>query len=266
MKKSLRVFMLASAVTLGSLSCVSSYYSYNTIEVQAASLDDITGGGETSSDSASSSKSSSSSKKASSSSFINDLNDAADMSQSTESAKKAKDTMKPFFTSATQILAYFVILALALRIVADICYLEVPITRGLLGGGAQGTAGGGQSSGGFGGSGFGNSGFGGGGFGDSGFGGGGFGGSSMGGGAQQGSGSGRQLVSDAALNAVAAGKQPGPDGKPQSALKAYMKSMVVVLVLVPILLVLNMTGVLGEVGFYLGDIITSALRSLIGAF
>ena len=256
MKKSLRVFMLASAVTLGSLSCVSSYYSYNTIEVQAASLDDITGGGETSSDSASSSNKSSSSKKASSSSFINDLNDAADMSQSTESAKKAKDTMKPFFTSATQILAYFVILALALRIVADICYLEVPLTRGLLGGGAQGTAGGGQSSGGFGGSGFGNSGFGGGGFGDS----------SMGGGAQQGSGSGRQFVSDAALNAVAAGKQPGPDGKPQSALKAYVKSMVVVLVLVPILLVLNMTGVLGEVGFYLGDIITSALRSLIGAF
>jgi hypothetical protein len=71
-----------------------------------------------------------------------------------------------------------------------------------------------------------------------------------------------QWVSSAALNAVAAESQPGPDGKPQSALKYYAKDMAVTLVLVPILLTLAITGALSDLGFLLGDVIAKGIASI----
>ena len=73
-----------------------------------------------------------------------------------------------------------------------------------------------------------------------------------------------QWVSSAALNAVAAEQMPGPDGKPQSALKAYAKDMMVVLIITPILLTLAITGVLTNLGFLIGDVIAKGITSISG--
>ena len=71
-----------------------------------------------------------------------------------------------------------------------------------------------------------------------------------------------QWVSTTALNAAAAEQVVGPDGKPMSPLKTYAKDMVVVLVITPILLTLAITGVLTDLGFLIGKLLTDAIANI----
>lgn len=72
---------------------------------------------------------------------------------------------------------------------------------------------------------------------------------------------GRQWVSESAIQAIMASQQPGPNGKPQNVYVVYGKSMVVPLVLVPVMLVLLLSGALTQVGFYAGDMLSGAIKS-----
>jgi hypothetical protein len=83
----------------------------------------------------------------------------------------------------------------------------------------------------------------------------------MGGGASPATGR-TQWVSEAALNAVAAGKSVDQNNKAVSPLKAYTKDMIPTLVITPILLVLAITGVLTDLGFLLGDVIANAIGGI----
>jgi hypothetical protein len=72
---------------------------------------------------------------------------------------------------------------------------------------------------------------------------------------------GSQWVSETAIAAVMAGNQVGPNGKPNNPFIFYLKGMVVPLVLIPVMLVLLLSGVLTQVGFYIGDLITNVISS-----
>lgn len=179
----------------------------------------------------------------------------------------------------TQIIAYALTIMLTLRTLIDLTYIAIPFTRGFLANGFGGSAqaGGGAGNMGRGGMGIGMGSYGGGygGMGMSSYGGGyggGYGGSRMGGAAgnpgmanQQGTMTGRiQWVSDAALNAVAAGTSVDQNGKAVSPFKQYAKDMTVTLVAVPILLVLALTGAMTDLGFVIGKAIAAALGKLGG--
>ena len=71
-----------------------------------------------------------------------------------------------------------------------------------------------------------------------------------------------QLISNAALNAVAGETMVGPDGKPVSPFRIYIKDMVVVLVITPILLTLAVTGALTTLGSQLGALLVESIRSI----
>ena len=71
-----------------------------------------------------------------------------------------------------------------------------------------------------------------------------------------------QLISSAALDAVAAESTPGMDNKPDSALKVYAKKKAVELVLTPILLVLAISGALVDLGFLIGDLLVDGISQI----
>lgn len=71
-----------------------------------------------------------------------------------------------------------------------------------------------------------------------------------------------QWVSNAALNAVAAESTVGPDGKSVNAFKPYMKSMIVLLIIVPVLLTLATTGALTDLGFLIGKAVAASVGKL----
>jgi len=75
-----------------------------------------------------------------------------------------------------------------------------------------------------------------------------------------------QWVSNAALNAVATESTVGPDGKANGPFKTYIKDMVVVLVLTPVLLVLAFTGVLADLGFVIGMGLETIIRAWTAKF
>lgn len=177
----------------------------------------------------------------------------------------------------TQIIAYALTIMLTLRTLIDLTYIAIPFTRGFLANGFGGSAqAGGGAAGNMARGGMGMSRYGGGygGMGMSSYGGGygGYGGNRMGGMAgnpgmanQQGTMTGRiQWVSDAALNAVAAGTSVDQNGKAVSPFKQYAKDMAVTLVAVPILLVLALTGAMTDLGFVIGKAIAAALGKLGG--
>jgi hypothetical protein len=224
--------------------------------------------------------------------FINEVKQATDLSQVSPGATKVNEGIKKIASFVVQILSYFVTAFLVVRVVVDLCYICIPFTRSFLangyGGNAQAGAGGmGMQQPGMGGMGGMGSPMGGMGMGGMGMGGGmygrgrygmgggmgmGMGGMGMGGmqGGMQGQpganpAMGRtQWVSSAALNAVAAENILGPDGKSVSPIKEYSKDMVVILILTPILLTLAITGVLTDLGFLIGDMLTTAIGSIGG--
>jgi len=65
-----------------------------------------------------------------------------------------------------------------------------------------------------------------------------------------------QIVSNAALNAVATESVLGPDGQGQSAFKTYTKDMLISLIIAPILVVLSATGAVAKIGFGIGKLIS----------
>lgn len=225
-------------------------------------------------------------------SIISALESASDLSETSEQAVKVGTGMERIAAVVIQVLSYGLTIGLVLRVVLDLIYIGVPFLRSTLANGYMGNpnaAGGQQQQQGMGGLG----GMGTGGYGAGGYGGGmgGYGGSRYGGGYGGGMGMGGmggmgmqnqmgmqtamnnqpkqgriQFISNAALNAVATENVVGPDGEANSAFKTYVKDMVVILVVTPILLTLAVTGVLHQLGFMLGDVIANGIRNIRGGF
>ena len=266
--------------------------------VHASSLDDVVNGttqesNETtvgqsneSSSNTSTSSSKSSGSYTSADEYIENTKNAADLTAvDTAGADKVNEGIRTVAAFIVRILSYFLTAFLVVRVILDLVYIALPFTRSILSNGyagnpAAGGSGMGMQQPGMGGMGMG---AGMGGMGMGGMGGmggygmrGGYGMNRMGMGGMGGMGMqqgqmgaspamGRvQWVSSAALNAVAAEQMPGPDGKPQSALKAYAKDMRVVLIITPILLTLAITGVLTNLGFLIGDAIAKGIASISG--
>ena len=266
--------------------------------VHASSLDDVVnsttqesneatvGQNNDSSSNTSNSSSQSSSSYTSADEYIENTKNAADLTTvDTAGADKVNDGIRTVAAFIVRILSYFLTAFLVVRVILDLVYIALPFTRSILSNGyagnpAAGGSGMGMQQPGMGGMGMG---AGMGGMGMGGMGGmggygmrGGYGMNRMGMGGMGGMGMqqgqmgaspamGRvQWVSSAALNAVAAEQMPGPDGKPQSALKAYAKDMMVVLIITPILLTLAITGVLTNLGFLIGDVIAKGITSISG--
>jgi len=209
--------------------------------------------------------------------YLNDLSQATSLNVDFKGTSNAQAAIKKVASIIVQVLSYFLVAFLVVRIVIDLIYIALPFTRSFLANGyggnaAAGGGGMGMQQPGMGGMGMG-AGMGGMGMGRMGMGGmGGMGMNRMGMGGMQGGMQGGQMgatpamgrvqwVSNAALNAVASESMPGPDGKPQSALKYYAKDMTVVLVITPILLTLAITGTLTNLGFLLGDLISKGITN-----
>lgn len=181
------------------------------------------------------------------------LGDSINLTADTGAISYANRTLGGVIGKLVQLISLVIIFLIPVMTVLDLLYLVSPERLGsILSGGktasAQGNSGG---MGGFGG----NSSFGGmGGFGgNSGMGGnGGMGGSSMGNG-QQG---GHCWVSNDALEALSVGK--GKYGY-------YFKAKVKELLIVPILITLNLTGIMPKIGFAIGSILVSAGEWLLKA-
>lgn len=194
--------------------------------------------------------------------LIHQLGKAADMTESSEGVAETAGKMQgviTYVTHVTQLLMYFIALGLPLSVAIDLIYIKMPFTRGVLdGGNAPARTGA-----------LGNSGFGGG------FGGGGFGGgmqaSNILGGNRfsqfqnnnpgmmdnRGNTGRLQWVSDEARRAVAIAESG--NGNP---VKIYGESMTVAVILVPILLVLMMSGTLTRFGFMLGEVIARMIGNI----
>lgn len=216
--------------------------------------------------------------------FIAGLNQAADLTGNVEGVAEVTSGIKLVASWIVQVLSYGITILLALRVVLDLAYIGLPFTRAFLANGYQGNAqagaggmpnsmmnGGmaGPMGGGMMGGPMGGGMMGGGMYGRSGM----YGRGPMGGAMGQsnmaanmnqgGSMMGRiQWVSNAALNAVAAESSVGPDGKAVSPFKNYCKDMAVVMVLVPVLLTLAVTGTLTNLGFLIGDMLVDAIASV----
>ena len=204
-------------------------------------------------------------------SFIEGLNKAADVSAEVEGVSGVTSGAKTAVAFVVQILAYCITILLALRVVLDLAFIALPFTRTFLGNGYMGNsqagAGGIPNSMGMGGMGMGGryGGRYGGGMGmgmNPGMAGGMNAGMGMGAG-QQPNVTGRiQWVSNAALNAVAGENVVGPDGKAVSPFELYVKDMVVVLIIVPILITLAVTGALTSLGFVIAQLIVDGLGKI----
>lgn len=184
------------------------------------------------------------------------LGDSINLTADTGAISYANRTLGGVIGKLVQLISFVIIFLIPVMTVLDLLYLVSPERLGsILSGGKTASAqGNGGGMGGFGG----NSSFGGmGGFGGNsgmgGFGGNsGMGGSSMGNG-QQG---GHCWVSTDALEALSVGK--GKYGY-------YLKAKVKELLIVPILITLNLTGIMPKIGFALGSILVSAGEWLLKA-
>ncbi|MEM4385399.1 MAG: hypothetical protein QXD03_02490 [Candidatus Anstonellales archaeon] len=203
--------------------------------------------------------------------FMKSLNEASNFTGGIQEASVKMSGFKKSVGFVINVIVYIIIIGLALRVVLDIGYIVLPFTRSILGSGVVPTVQGQPQQSGFGGGfgGFG-SGFG------SGFGGGFGGGFGSGYGSGFGSGYGNNmsmnntvgntskfsLVSVAAVNAVA---NDGMviDGKKKGALRIYANSVIAELILVPVLLILLLSGAISSVGYALGGLIVDALNALV---
>lgn len=176
--------------------------------------------------------------------LVDEIKDATKIDGTSAGATKINQGIKKVASFIIQILSYVLTIFLTVRVLLDLIYIAIPFSRGFLGGGAQPAGGqpgmGGQTSMGMGMNSMGMNSMGG----------------NMSGGMAGGMG-GQQgskitLVSNAAVNAT---QQPTP-------LKFYAKDMVVTLIIVPILIILAVTGVLADLGFLLGDLIAKMIGGI----
>lgn len=180
--------------------------------------------------------------------FINGLNEAADMaSADIEGVKEVTSEIKVAAAYAVQIISYAITVFLAVSVALDLAYIGLPFIRGFLVSGYEGNKG--YTDYGVGNIGTGQ------GLGRS---------IGIGQGQQQQISTGRkiQLVSDAAIQAVAAGSTLGADGKTMSPLRVYIKSMVLVLVIIPVLITLTVTGALTNLGFMIGSLLVDTISNI----
>lgn len=204
------------------------------------------------SNSSQSNYSSSSNRQARDMDFINGMNAAADLTADIDGANEITGAVKKFAGKIIGFIFFTIPVLLTLRVALDITYIGVPFLRKTLGNGHAGSA----PAGGQGGMGGMSGGMGMGGMS------GGFGGMSGGMGAQNAGGLKVQLVSNAALNAVAAEKAQGPDAP--GPFKIYIKDMVVVLTMIPVLIVLASTGILTTVGLTIGSFLVDFISNIKG--
>jgi hypothetical protein len=194
-----------------------------------------------------------------------DIREFSDYDENPSVTTPFRSTLSKVMGTVVPILVGVISACLVFRILIDLLYIVAPFLRSKLAPGAQGAGGMVAQQGGMGMAqpgGYGGGGYGGGGYGrHGGYGGGGYGAMQQ---QQAGAQGGIQWVSQAALNAVAAGQQTGPSGKAPNEFITYIKSMVVILVIVPIMLILVISGALTNVGFYFGDMITSAIQRGVG--
>lgn len=196
----------------------------------------------------------------SNSDYLEYMKDATNLSEPSQTATKINDFTSKIASFIINVVAYFTTAFLAVKVIMDLCYIAIPFTRSILCNGYQGNV---QTNGypmgqqnGVGGTGqF---------------------GMNKGGmynnmqmqGQMQGQGqitpaSGRiQLISNEALNAVAAEAVMSPNGKPNNAMVVYAKSATKLLVLTSLLVVLAISGALTNLGFLLGEIISNGISSI----
>lgn len=191
--------------------------------------------------------------------FLGGLRDAGDMSEENDTALKAAAPLRKGVEVIIQVISYVVVVGLSLRVALDLTYIALPFSRTLLGGtveenrrGAAGAS--------YGGNGLGSGIYGGGPglYGGNGMYGGGPGASVSGPGGKM------QFVSGAAIQAVSRAATPGSDGKSPGAIRLYVKDMAVMLVGVPILLVLLLTGALTDIGFTVGELVGGVIEQILG--
>ena len=187
--------------------------------------------------------------------FIDDLTEASNLAAADiEGAEAVTSGLRYVAAWIFQIIAYAIITLLAVRIVLDLAYIALPFTRGFLGNGASA----GMQGNPYGASGYGPTGM------NQGI------GMSMGAPGRMmnapsnlgNQGSRVQLVSNAAIVAAESEGATGPNGKPMGPLKMYIKNMVVVLVLVPVLIVLAATGALTQLGLLIGNLLVGMIGQI----
>lgn len=197
-------------------------------------------------------------------SFIEGLQGSANVSADVEGVSNITSGAKTVVAFIVQVIAYLITILLALRVVIDLAFIALPFARSFMGNGYLGNpqagAGGIPNSMGMGMQSAGMNRMGG------------MGGMGMQGNMspmtspeQQPNASGRiQLVSNAALNAVAGENTVGADGKAVSPFKLYIKDMIVVMIIVPILITLAVTGALTNLGFTLAQLIVEGISKIGG--
>ncbi len=191
-------------------------------------------------------------------SFIEGLNGAADVSAEVEGVSSVTAGAKTAVAFIVQVISYLITILLALRVVVDLGFIALPFVRTFLGNGYMGNSqagaggvpnslginSGGMGMGSAGGMGMQNN-------------------MRLASPQQQPNISGRiQWVSNAALNAVAGENIVGPDGKDVSPFELYIKDMVVVLTVIPILITLAVTGALTNIGFVLAQVLVGLLTKI----
>lgn len=269
-KKSLAVFALLSVLLIAAPSKI---YATNTLDDVISQTESSVSNGSTYGNNNSTGTQSNSSSN-SNNGFMETINDAAKINDHAQDISSGTSALQKGVTKLIQYISYATVILLSLSVALDIAYIAIPFTivRNFLSGGAQGVAqqGGQQagmgmgSTGGYGMGGYGMGGYGMGGYGAGRYGGMGSMGAGMGAQGQQGQpGMGHKRVHNAALNAVAASQTPGQNGKPANPFILYAKDMVVMLVLVPVLLILLLTGTLTDVGFFLGDKLTGIINNAV---
>lgn len=252
------------------MSSVITSIAYASEQNSIPSLDEVVSGvtNNTTEETASNSKGSKVDVEGNKKSVLDMLEKSVDLSEENEQATKAGAVIEQIAGLVVQILSYVLTAGLTVRVVADLIYIGLPFTREILAKGQTGTPTGGynqyNSMNSFGGYNSGLNSFGSGysSFGSSPM-------RSMGMGMQSQPGGlikGRlQIVSKAAINAVASEDAPGPNGEHRSAFKIYSKDMIIVLVATPILLTLAMTGILAKLGFAIGKVLVGAVTKLISS-
>lgn len=165
--------------------------------------------------------------------FIAGLNEVSDLTniniKESEAITKELRTIAAFIV---QIISYFIIVMMSVRVMVDLLYITITPMRAILGNGYSGNSGQSQMVG-------------------------------MRQAVQKAYNI--QFVSNAALNAVAAASIVGPNGASPNPLKLYFKDMVILMILTPVLIVLAATGVLTQIGFLVADIVVSLITKAAAA-
>ena len=184
--------------------------------------------------------------------FVEGLKEASDLSTPDTRANAVNSALRSVASLTVQVLALAVTVFIVVRIMLDLLYIAIPMTRNALSRGASVQGGTTPSLG---------SGFSGGVPGVKGgmpsrYSGG------MTGSMGQQQNAGSPIVSNSAMMAVASETTPGPDGKTKGSYSTYLKAISKELVIVPVIIVLVATGTLQSLGYLLADVVVKLIGSI----